>query len=167
MYETPQFAELYRRLPDDELARIALANHLLPEAERALTGELQRRGLTDLSEYKKALEESAAASSPERQMELLTQMKQAYVEWLFAVVASALAVMLPVVWFLDQNVPAGIKLKVSALGAVLVGLSCYFGIKARRRGSRVGLWFKCVIPIILLAISTFVVLGSRLLNLWR
>jgi hypothetical protein len=58
-----QFREYYGRLADDELARIALLDHLVPEAQETLTDELQKRGLTDPSEYKRTLAESAAASS--------------------------------------------------------------------------------------------------------
>ena len=53
-----RFAEYYTRLADDELARIALENHLVSEAQDALTDELRKRGLTDLTSYRKTLEDS-------------------------------------------------------------------------------------------------------------
>jgi len=55
MFDKWQFGEYYGRLADDELARIALSNHLVPDAQEAIAVELQKRGLTDLSEYKKGL----------------------------------------------------------------------------------------------------------------
>jgi hypothetical protein len=68
MPDKSQFRDYYSRLADDEVARIALTNYLLPEAQEALADELQKRGLTDLTEYKTALAEAAAASSPEREL---------------------------------------------------------------------------------------------------
>jgi hypothetical protein len=59
-----RFANTYRGLADDELARIALSNNLLPEAQEALTSEMQRRGLTDLSEYKRALDDQPQQPIP-------------------------------------------------------------------------------------------------------
>jgi hypothetical protein len=47
-------------LADDELARIALTDELVPEAQEKLEEGLQTRGLTDLWEYKRALDRAAA-----------------------------------------------------------------------------------------------------------
>jgi hypothetical protein len=60
MFQELQFREYYGHLADDELARIALTDELVPEARQALKEELQKRGLTDLSEYKTAVDQAAA-----------------------------------------------------------------------------------------------------------
>jgi hypothetical protein len=83
MFQELQFREHYSRLADDELARIALENELVPEAQRALSEELQKRRLTDLSKYKAALEQAADERSLGRQMEIQTRMEQQFVEWMF------------------------------------------------------------------------------------
>ena len=59
MFQELRFREYYGHLADDELARIALTDQLVPAAQEALQEELQKRGLTDLSDYKRALDEAA------------------------------------------------------------------------------------------------------------
>lgn len=68
-----RFAEVYSRLADDELARAALAGHLVPEAKEALDAELQKRGLNDLSEYKRT--EAAGKSSLARELEIQNRLR--------------------------------------------------------------------------------------------
>jgi hypothetical protein len=70
MFPELRFREYYGHLADDELARIALTDELVPEAQQALKEELQKRGLTDLSEYKRALEQAAAYRKEEAQQTL-------------------------------------------------------------------------------------------------
>lgn len=90
MQDRLQFAETYSRLADDELARLALSNQLVPEAQEALTLELQKRGLTNLHEYKHALEEAAAKRSMTYNRKLLIAllvfMAAAAVNWHFGFV---------------------------------------------------------------------------------
>lgn len=160
MNDKPQFAARYSRLADDELARIALSDFLLPEAHEALRNELLKRGLTDLSEYKKALEEAKAASSIENQLEYQIQMRQVITEWMLVFVAWVFAVAAPFIWL---ETPSGSEaLKVSAVGASFIAFSCYRGLKARRKGSRKGFWLKCALPLILLGISSGIVLVDTL-----
>jgi hypothetical protein len=70
MFQELKFREYYCHLADDELARIALTDDLVPEARHALSEELQKRGLTDLSDYKKALDQAAAHRKEEAQRSL-------------------------------------------------------------------------------------------------
>jgi hypothetical protein len=163
MYDRLQFADFYSRLADDELARVALSNHLVPEAQEALTVELQKRGLTDLSEYKRALEEAAAASSLGNDLGSKAGKNRASEAWLFAFAAWLLAALMP----LQLGFAALPDLTARELiaGALVIGLSCYLGLKARRDGSRKGFVLKFVLPLILLGVSTLVVLSSKLLGL--
>ena len=165
IYDRQQFADFYSRVADDELARIALSNHLIPEAQEALTVELQKRGLTDLSEYKHALEEAAAASSPRSQLEFQARIYRAFVEWMFASMAWVLAVSLPpLIWFAAPH--GSDALKLCLIEALFIAVSCYLGVKARREGSRKGFVLKFMLPLILLGMSTLAVLTSRLLGPW-
>jgi len=163
MNDKPQFAARYSRLADDELARIALSDELLPEAHEALSNELEKRGLTDLSEYKKALEEADAASTVDRQPEYQMQMRQVLTEWILVFMAWAFAIAAPFIWLAAPN--GSDALKVSALGASFIAFSCYLGIKARRKGSSTGFWLKCALPLVFLGTSTLVVLVGTLLRL--
>lgn len=90
MQDERQFAEIYSRLADDELVRLALSNSLVPEAHEPLTVELQKRGLTDLGEYKHKLDEAAAKRSmPYNRkvpISLLLLMGAAAVNWHFGFV---------------------------------------------------------------------------------
>jgi hypothetical protein len=59
MFQELRFREYYGHLADDELARIALrTDELIPEALQALKEELQKRGLADLSECKRVLDQA-------------------------------------------------------------------------------------------------------------
>lgn len=159
-----QFLEYYSRLADDELARIALQDQLVPEAQDAITDELQKRGLSDLSEYKRALDESAAASSVENELQIQVRMKRQVSEWVFVFLAWASAIASP---FILVAGPDGSEaLKFSGMAALPIAFSCYLGIKARRQGSRQGYVLKFMLPLILLGISTLVVLSGLFLNVW-
>jgi len=58
--ERLRFRERYRTLGDDDLARLALDDDLIPAAREAITDELEARGLRDLSPLKKRFKEDAA-----------------------------------------------------------------------------------------------------------
>ena len=162
MSDKSQFREYYSGLADDELARIALSNHLVPEAQELLTDELQKRGLTDLREYKRALEEAAEASSLGRELEIQAQMKLAFAEWMLVLMAWVLAIALPFIWIASPN--RSEALKVSVIGTVFIVFSGHLGLRARRRGSYKGYVLKLMFPLILLATSTTVVLSSIVLG---
>jgi hypothetical protein len=83
MLQEPEFRERYSRMADDELARIALESELVPEAQKTLKEELQKRGLSDLSKYEAALKQAAEERSLGRQMELQVRMERQIAEWMF------------------------------------------------------------------------------------
>ena len=160
MYDRLQFAELYSRLADDELARIALENHLVPEAHEALAVELQKRGLNDLSEYKRNFEEAATASSVETGRAPIERSRD---EWLFAFAACLMAVLLPL-QFEYAGLPHLNRVEL-VIGGLVIALSCFLGLRARRKGSDKGFLLKFVLPLVLLGVSTLAALASRL-ALW-
>jgi hypothetical protein len=63
--ERLQFRERYRTMTDDDLARLALYEDLMPAAREAITEELQARGLRDLSSFQKQFEEDAIFAKAE------------------------------------------------------------------------------------------------------
>jgi hypothetical protein len=158
MFPELQYREYYRHLADDELARIALESELVPEARQALTEELRNRGMTDLSEYKKALHQAAIDRSPGRQMQIQAQMQQQIHEWTFVVLAWFCSMLAPlcVLGPASRQSVQGSAITFAVLAA-FIGFSCYLGIRARCQGSRIGYRLKSVIPLALLGISTIAV----------
>lgn len=148
MPDSSKFSEYYRGLADDELARIALENHLVPEAYKALTVELHQRGLTDLSEYNRPLAQSTAALHAWREPDTSTRAKEG---WTMAVAAWVLAITLPFIAEIERQGTSDTVLL--AVGAIYLRLSCYLGIKDRRQGSKRGFILKFVLPLVLLAAS--------------
>ena len=130
----------------------------MPEAQEVLTDELQKRGLTDLREYKRALDEAAEASSLGRELEIQAQMKLEFAEWMLVFMAWVLAIALPFIWIASPN--RSDALKISVIGTLFIAFSCYLGLRALRRGSYKGYVLKLMLPLILLGISTTVVLSS-------
>lgn len=57
--ERLRFRERYRSMSDDDLARLALYEDLIPVAREAITEELEARGLHDLSAFKSRITEEA------------------------------------------------------------------------------------------------------------
>lgn len=57
--ERLQFRERYRIMTDDDLARLALYEDLIPAAREAITEELEARELRDLSSFQKQFEDDA------------------------------------------------------------------------------------------------------------
>jgi hypothetical protein len=160
MYDRQRFADLYGRLADDELARIALSNNLVPEAQEALTVELQKRGLNDLSEYKRLLEDAATSSFPES-----PSIDKTRENWIFVFAAWVLAGYLPpAVWLTPLD--ASMARRLWFVAALYILGSCYLGFKARREGSRKGFVLKFMLPLLILGVSTLVVWGGKLLGLW-
>ena len=158
-----RFAEVYSRLADDELARVALADHLVPEAKEALDAELQKRGLNDLSEYKHT--EGAGTNSLARELEIQSRLRRPTGDRVFVFAAWILALSVPLI-FLSATPPGfAIEIRVCLAGTALIAVSCYRGLKARREGSRRGFVLKFVLPLILLGVSTTVVLIGKLLGL--
>jgi hypothetical protein len=163
MYDRLQFAEVYSRLADDELARIALSNHLVPEAQEALTVEIQKRGL-DLNEHKRALEKAAAVPVLERELALQARLVQPSSDRIFIVAAWILAASVPLTFLLAAPPSPAILIKLYIVTAAFIAVSCFRGLKARRDGSRKGFMHKFVLPLMLLGISTAVVLSCKLLG---
>jgi hypothetical protein len=165
MNDTLRFAEVYRRLADDELARVALSNHLVPEAQEAVKAELQRRGLNDLSEYKHTLEEAAGTTSLGAELAFQGGLKRPTGDGVFVFAAWVLALSVPLI-FLSAPPPGfAVEIRVCLAGTALIAVSCYRGLKARREGSHRGFVLKFVLPLILLGLSTTVVIIGRLLGL--
>jgi hypothetical protein len=156
MSDRQQFHEHYRQLTDDELARIALAGDLVPEADEALRFELSRRGLIDLSSYKRSLEEAADLQGAARQMEFQAATGRRFAESMLVLVACVGATTLPLILTLH---PRDANALTICLGVSLViACSCFLGIRARKIGSRTGAFFKLTLPLILLGLSTVVAL---------
>jgi hypothetical protein len=63
--ERLQFRERYRTMTDDDLARLALYEDLMPAAREAITEELEARGLRDLSSFQKQFEDDAILAKAE------------------------------------------------------------------------------------------------------
>ncbi|HEV2471408.1 MAG TPA: hypothetical protein VGS41_02005, partial [Chthonomonadales bacterium] len=92
-------------MADDELARVALSGHLVPEAQEALTVELEKRGLTDLSQYKRTLEDAARTSSLGSDLQFRGGLKQASSDRIIVLAAWVLAVSIPPI-FLSVEPPS-------------------------------------------------------------
>jgi hypothetical protein len=160
MSDGQRFSEYYRTLADDQLARIALEDELIPDAKEALGKELRRRGISDLSEYKEVLDESKAST-----MAMLEQPVQSsgllqfrlwglvFVAWLFAASGPFI--------FAANTHDLGLS-KVYFVGLAIVAFSCYLGIKAKREGSRAGYFLKLILPLMLLGISSVIALAMHL-----
>lgn len=155
-----RFRDRYSQLPDDELARIALSGQLVPEAREALTAELQKRGISDLSGYKRDLEE------PTRDYEIMANMQRRIAEGMAVALAWCLAIFVPFLAIAAHTAHAPVTdlLEVGGVCLLVVAFSCYLGIKARKEGSRIGYVLKLVVPLVLLGISTIVVACLSVLN---
>jgi hypothetical protein len=154
MSDPLRFNGVYRRLMDDELARVALEGNLVPEAREALTIELQKRGLTDLSEYENNLAQAAAVSSFENQLAIQAQMKRQLLSWLLTFFAWVMALFVPFAWLISPNRTDNFE--VSLMGGAFVAFSCYLGIRSRATGSQWGYRLRFLLPLILLGVSTVV-----------
>jgi hypothetical protein len=158
MFPAQQFRAYYRHLADDELARIALESELVPEARRALTDELQYRGLTDLSGYKRALDEAALYRKVENQGRA-AQMPLHWLTLFFLLIARMIAP------FLRSTLPSVVDaLKISAVSAVLTLFGCYVVVNAYPPGAQRGHRQRVVATFILLGISTIAVVTLKVLR---
>ena len=158
-----EFREYYSQLRDDDLAYIALSKDLVPEAREAMTVELHKRGLTDLREYKKVLDEAAVAMAPETQLQIQAEMEYRFREWTFVLLVWTLALLLPFISLAALHDPSALKF--SALAVLFIAVSCYLGIRARRKGSHKGYVLRLVVPLTLIGFSVLIVLGSFLLKI--
>ena len=145
---------------DDELARVALEGNLVPEAREALTIELHKRGLTDLSEYENNLAQAAAVSSFENQLAIQAQMKRQLLSWLLTFFAWVMALFVPFAWLISPNRTDNFE--VSLMGGAFVAFSCYLGIRSRAAGSQWGYRLRFLLPLILLGVSTVVATSSTM-----
>lgn len=165
MQDRPQFAEVYSRLADDELARVALSGNLVPEAQEALTVELDKRGLADLSQYKHTLEEAAGASLLGSDLRFQRGQKRASGDRIFVLAAWVLAVSIPLIFLLSEPPSAAILVRLCIVGSLFIAVSCYRGLRALRDGSRKGFVLKFLLPLILLGASIVVVFVGKLLGI--
>ena len=165
MHDSLRFAEVYSRLADDELARVALSGHLVPEAQEAPTVELEKRGLTDLSQYKHTLQEAARTSSLGSNLQFQGGLKQVSSDRMIVLAAWVLAASIPLLFLSGEPPSSAILIRLCLVGALFIGISCYRGLRARRDGSRKGFVLKFLLPLILLGASTAVVLVGKLLGL--
>ena len=67
MATVAHFQQHYNDLQDEELVQIALTRELVPEAQQALTEELSKRGINDLSKYKALMAQETEAEEDMRQ----------------------------------------------------------------------------------------------------
>ena len=148
-----RFRECYRHLPDDELARCALEDELVPEARQPLAEELHHRGLTDLSAYKSRLDQDAAQSSSGTDREAMAPAEDPMDAYFFAWLASVLALVGPVL-LVTLAAPDSDMVELAVVTAALIGFSGYLGVRARRQGSRKGHRLMLVLPLVLLGLST-------------
>lgn len=165
MHDRPRFAEVYSRLADDELAHVALSGHLVPEAQEALTVELQKRGLVDLSQYKHTLEQAAGPSSLESDLEFQGGLKQASSDRMFVFAAWVLAASVPLVFLLAERPNSAVLIRLYLVGALFIAVSCYRGVRALRDGSRKGFVLKFLLPLILAGSSTALGFVGKLFGL--
>jgi len=163
MYDRQQFAEVYSRLADDELARVARSNHLVPEAQEALTVEIQKRGL-NLSEYDRALEEATAVPVLERELAFQARFVRPSGDRVIVLAACVLAASVPLIFLSAAPPSPAILIKLCIATAVVIAISCFRGLKARRDGSPKGFLLKFALPLILLGMSTVVVISCKLLG---
>jgi hypothetical protein len=109
-------------------------------------------------------------------MELQRQMQRQISEWILAFAAWCSAIGVPLVigmcWkALTHNDWKALTHNGNAPGLLYalfgvtapVALSCYFGIRAHRQGSRIGYFLKFIVPLTLLGISTLAVLVLKAL----
>lgn len=164
MQDSLRFAEVYSRLADDELARVALSGHLVPEAQEALTVELEKRGLTDLSQYKRAPDQAAGISALARGLQFQAGAKQKSSDRIFVLGAWVLAVSIPLVFLSDEPPSSAILIRLCVVGGLFIAVSCYRGLRARSDGSRKGFVLKFLLPLILLGASSASVLVGKLLG---
>ena len=152
MFPEQQFREHYRHLSDEELAHIALESELVPEAQQALAEELRARGLTDLSEYKNALD-LAAISRSQEPARIKLQMAN-FLVGCMAIVLATIAPLLLLILLMGPKQTGALEAMIAAFVAAFVALSCYNGLKARRQGSKWAYRFMHVLPLTLLGLST-------------
>ena len=165
MHDKPQFAEVYGRLADDELARVALGGNLVSEAQEALTAELEKRGLTDLSQYKRTPGQAAGMSSLTGDLQFQAGVKGKSSDRIFVLAAWVLAISIPLIFLLAQPPSSAMLIRLCLVGALFIAVSCYRGLRALRDGSRKGFVLKFLLPLILLGASTVVVFVGKLLGI--
>jgi hypothetical protein len=75
MASITHFQQHYATLRDEDLIQIALTRELVPEAQHAITEELERRGIRDLSSYKVQMDQESAAEEEQRQQKIAHRSK--------------------------------------------------------------------------------------------
>jgi hypothetical protein len=165
MQDRLRFAEVYSRLADDELARVALGGNLVSEAQEALTAELEKRGLTDLGQYKRTPGQAAGMSSLTGDLQFQAGVKGKSSDRIFVLAAWVLAVSIPLVFLSEERPSSAILIRLCLVGGLFIAVSCYRGLRARADGSRKGFVLKFLVPLILLGASTAIVIVGKLLGL--
>jgi hypothetical protein len=91
-------------------------------------------------------------------MQLMVQLRWRFTQWVWVMCGWVFAALGP--FILVANPRGSDALKAWLIGVLLIGSSCYLGVKARREGSRTGFLLKLVVPLTLLGISSFIVLSG-------
>jgi hypothetical protein len=156
MPDKQQFREYYAGLPDDQFQMVALRPDLVPEAREAVTEELQARGLTkaDLKAFRRQMKRDrvlAKRSEGVAQQQWWDLKEKMYVGFL-VLFAWMSAMILP----MAIREPARQWESIFIPGGFVVG-SCLLGLWARKKGRHVAFVLRFVVPLVLLAISTLVV----------
>jgi hypothetical protein len=149
-----RFRETYAGLPDDQLKVVALRSDLQPEAEAALKDELEARRVTpaDLKAFRRELKTNRAIA---RYAESVAYVERSRLEARFflgsvVLIAWAAAVFAPAL------VTSADELDLLELCMLFgpIAVSGYLGIRARRKGRKLGFYLMTVVPIALLVLST-------------
>ena len=166
MSDRKQLRQHYKRLSADDLARIALSADLTREAAAIIKEELQSRGLTDLSAFKRQMEEDALLTNPARYNEVSWQMERRWnrfilvagvvsMAWLFAATFPLL------IHFVNSAESTSSKIQLISMLCATIGMSVYLGIRAQQQGRRLAFYLRAVMPIALLCTSTVLYWVSR------
>jgi hypothetical protein len=161
-----QLQEHYQRLSNDDLARIALTAELTPEAREIISQELHTRGLTDLSSFKRQMEEDAVVTNPARynqvSLDMELRLKRSIAVGGLVATAWVGAALLPIaILGSDRPESIGTRLQVLGILGALLALSLFLGLRARRQGRRLAFYLRAVIPVALLCASMAIVLAAR------
>lgn len=165
MPDTQQLQEYYRGLSDDDLARIALTAELTPEAREIIAQELKGRGLTDLSGFKRQMEEDAVVTNAARYNEVSWEMER---RWKLSIIMAGVvicawigAALLPNILSANGSESPVSKLQIAGVLGGIIALSVYLGFRARHQGRQLAFYLRAVVPLVLLCTSTAVALLSR------
>jgi hypothetical protein len=157
--EKQRFRDTYAGLPDDQLKMVALRSDLQPDAEAALKEELEARNLTaaDLKTFRREMKRNRAAA---RHAESTVHERARHFELRMAL--GFLVLMAWVcAWFMPFTVVSGQSrdlFELCAITAAFIGVSGFLGLRARRKGRKLGFYLMAVVPLVILVVSTIAAL---------